>query len=123
MFTISDILRDIDRGCAIYNMLEDRFSYRIIYYVNEDGTGIKYYIDTAYSDLRKTLESIIKNNLSLTNTVVIAQTKIRKNKECICLQSRSYMFNLNEYFQWVTDGRRSRGISRNKMYGQICGKY
>lgn len=124
MFTISSILQDINRHCAINNMLEDRFTYRIIYYVNEDGIGTKHYIDTAYGDLRKTLEGIIKNNLSLTNTVAIAQTTIRKNKECICLQSRSYMFNLNEYFQLVTDGRRNRGKSENKMYGQICcGKY
>ena len=116
MFTISSILQDINRHCAIYNMLEDRFSYRIIYYVNEDGIGTKHYIDTAYGDLRKTLEGIIKNNLSLTNTVAIAQTTIRKNKECICLQSRSYMFNLNEYFEQII-GRKEK-VYVNKNYGR-----
>ena len=116
MFTISSIIQDIDRHCAIYNMLEDRFSYRIIYYVNEDGIGTKHYIDTAYGDLRKTLEGIIKNNLSLTNTVSIALTKILKNKECICLLSSSYMFNLNEYFEQII-GRKEK-VYVNKNYGR-----
>lgn len=28
MYTISDILMDIDRGCLANNMIEDRFTYR-----------------------------------------------------------------------------------------------
>lgn len=32
MFTISNIIEDIDRGCLANNMIEDRFSYRIIFY-------------------------------------------------------------------------------------------
>ena len=31
MFTISNILEDINRGCATHNMVEDCFSYRIIF--------------------------------------------------------------------------------------------
>lgn len=31
MFTISDILQDISRGCAVYNLNEDCFSYRIVF--------------------------------------------------------------------------------------------
>jgi len=34
MYAISDVLRDIDRGCMVYNMVEDKFSYRIVYFVN-----------------------------------------------------------------------------------------
>ena len=46
MFTISDILQDIDRGCLSNNMVEDRFSYRIVFFVNESGKGTKHYIDS-----------------------------------------------------------------------------
>lgn len=34
MYTVSDILEDIDRGCMAHNMVENMFSYRIIFYVN-----------------------------------------------------------------------------------------
>ena len=69
MFTISNIIDDISRGCAVHNMVEDRFSYRIIFFVNEGNNGFKHYIDTTYSGLRKSLESIIRDNLSVTNSV------------------------------------------------------
>ena len=74
MYTISNILADIDRGCMAHNMVENRFRYRIIYFVNEGNNGSKHYIDTAYDGLRKSLESIVRSNLSLTNSVVIAET-------------------------------------------------
>lgn len=41
MYTVSDILADIDRGCMANNMIEDMFSYRIIYFVNEGKQGNK----------------------------------------------------------------------------------
>ncbi len=99
MFTISNILQDIQRGCALYNMNESCFSYRIVYFVNERDTNSKYYIDASYRELRKTLENIIRSNLTLTNCVAIAQITVRKNGKCVCLLSRSYMFSLNDYFR------------------------
>ena len=47
MYTISNIIADIDRGCFANNMIENRFSYRIIFFVNENGKGTKHYIDTS----------------------------------------------------------------------------
>ena len=71
MYTVSDIIAEIDRGCLSHNMIEDRFSYRIIFFVNEGSSGTKHYIDTTYGDLRKSLENIIKGHLTVTNSVVI----------------------------------------------------
>ena len=48
MYTISNIIADIDRGCLSNNMVEDRFSYRIVFFVNENGKGTKHYIDATY---------------------------------------------------------------------------
>ena len=76
MNTISDILMDIDRGCLANNMIEDCFTYRIVYFVNEGNNGKKYYLDSSYRDLWKSLESIIRGNLTLTNNVVIAETTV-----------------------------------------------
>jgi hypothetical protein len=59
MYTISDILMDIDRGCLANNMIEDRFTYRIVYFVNEGNNGKKFYIDSSYRDLRKSLSEAI----------------------------------------------------------------
>lgn len=119
MFTISDILTDINRGCAANNMVEDCFSYRIVFFINEDGKGSKQYVDTSYSGLRKALESIIRNNLSVTNTIVIAETTVLKNGKCVCLQSRSYSFSLNGYFKQIsgecTDRNRSVSYNRYAM--------
>lgn len=112
MYTLSDILADIDRGCAAHNMVEDKFSYRIIFFVNEGNKGSKHYIDTIYEDLRKTLENIIKDHLSLTNRVVVAETTVRKDGKSVCLQSRSYAFSLEEYFKQI--GGEQKDGSRNK---------
>lgn len=116
MHTISDIVADVERHCAIYNMMEDRFSYRIVYYVNEGGVGIKHYIDSTYDGLRRTLETIVKNNLSLENTLVFAQTTVLLNGCGVCLQSRSYMFNLDEYFKQII-GRKEK-VYVNDNYGR-----
>lgn len=101
MYTISNIIADIDRGCLSNNMVEDRFSYRIIFFVNENGKGTKRYIDTSYDDLRKSLESIIRENLSVTNSIVLAAATTRKNGETVSLLSRSYLFNLDGYFEHI----------------------
>ena len=119
MHTVSDILVDIDRGCAVNNMVEDKFSYRIIFFVNEGNQGVKHYIDTVYGDLRKTLEDIIKNHLSLTNRVVIANTTVRKDGNSVCLQSRSYGFSLEEYFKQINGECRDSGSRGNTM----CNRY
>lgn len=118
MYTVSDILADIDRGCMANNMIEDMFSYRIIFYVNEGKRGAKHYIDSQYRDLRKALENIVRNNLSLTNNLVIAETTVLKNGKCICLQSKSYAFSLDSYFKQISGeykGNRSENI--------MCGRY
>lgn len=101
MNTISDILMDIDRGCVANNMIEDCFTYRIIYFVNEGNNGKKFHVDSSYRDLRKSLESIIRKNLTLTNNIVIAETTVLKRGKCTCLQSRSYSFDLEEYFERI----------------------
>ncbi|GFI50510.1 hypothetical protein IMSAGC020_01718 [Lachnospiraceae bacterium] len=114
MYTISDVLRDIDRGCMVYNMVEDKFSYRIVYFVNErNGESTKHYLDTTYNDLWKTLKTIIRNNLSLANSVVVAQTTALKNGKYVCLQSRPYSFSLDGYFQKICDAKEKEYISNN----------
>ena len=119
MYTISDIIADINRGCTANNMVEDRFRYRIIYFVNEGNNGSKYYIDTAYNGLRKALENIIRNNLSLTNSIVIAETTALKNGKPVCLQSKPYSFCLDGYLKQINGECRNSNRSRNIM----CGRY
>ena len=41
MYTVSDIVQDISRGCVAHNMQEDRFTYRKIIFVNEYGSSYK----------------------------------------------------------------------------------
>jgi len=118
MYTISDIITDIDRGCMANNMIEDRFSYRIIFFINEGNKGIKRYVDTSYSDLRKSLESIIRNYLSLENNIVIAETTVLKDGKCVCLQSKSYSFSLEEYFRRIKG--ESRTSNGNIMYDRCA---
>lgn len=114
MFTISNIVEDIDRGILANNMVEDMFRYRIIFFVNEGNNGSKYYIDTAYNGLRKSLENIIRSNLSLTNSVVIAQTTALKNGKSVCLQSRSYSFSLDGYFKQINGECADRNGNYNR---------
>lgn len=120
MYTISDILADINRGCTANNMVENKFSYRIIFFVNEGNQGVKHYIDVMYGDLRKTLEDIIKDHLSLTNRVVIANTTVRKDGKSVCLQSRSYAFSLEEYFKQLSGECRDNGRCGSIVYGRYA---
>lgn len=113
MFTISNILEDVSRGCTAQNMVEDKFTYRIVFFVNEGNKGSKHYVDTTYNGLRKSLENIIRSNLSLTNSVVIAQITALKNGKCVCLQSRSYSFSLDEYFKRISGECSDRNRSGN----------
>ena len=120
MYTISDVLQDIDRGCLANNMIEDRFSYRIIFFVNESGKGTKHYIDSKYGDLRKSFESIIREHLSVTNNVVIAETTALKGGKCVSLLSRSYVFSLEEYFHQIYGRYKSDSENRNITYGRYA---
>lgn len=122
MYTVSDILADIDRGCMANNMFEDMFSYRIIFFVNEGNRGTKHYIDSKYGDLRKSLENIVRSNLSLTNNIVIAETTVLKNGKCVCLQSKSYSFGLEEYFKQIKGERKDSNRSENIIYGRYAVK-
>ena len=101
MVTVSSILEEINRGCAVNNMIEQAFSYRVIYFVNFENRGEKHYIDTSYADLRDVLENIIRRNLTTTNSVVLAAVTVRKNGEVISLLSRAYAFSLDEYFRQI----------------------
>ena len=116
MYTVSDIISDINRGCMANNMIEEMFSYRIIFYVNDGNIGQKHYLDTSYEDLRKSLENIVRNNLSLTNNLVIAKTTVLKNGKCVCLQSRSYSFSLEHYFKRISGENRDDVRGENIAY-------
>lgn len=118
MYTVSDIIADINRGCLANNMVEDRFSYRIIFFVNEGGSGTKHYMDTAYGGLRAALEGIIRDNLSLSNHIVIAETTVLKNGTPVCLQSRPYSFSLDGYFKQISGKYPDRNRRGNIMYGR-----
>lgn len=116
MYTISDILRDVDCGILANNMIETCFSYRIIYFMNRNGKGTKHYTDTSYGDLRKALEDIIRNNLSLTDSVTVAAVTVRKNGQSVALQSRPYSFSLDEYFDKI-NGKSNSKNNKYIMYG------
>ena len=116
MYTIKNIVEDISRGCIRNNLNEDCFSFRIVYYTNEHGTGTKHYMDSTYGGLRQTLETIVRNNLTLENTLVVAQTTVRKDGRCVCLQSRSYPFSFGKYFELISGKREKCYIENN--YGR-----
>lgn len=120
MYTVSDIIKDVDRGIAANNMIETYFSYRIFYYVNEGNKGAKHTEDTPYNGLRKALENIIRNNLSVTNTVVIAEVTAWKDGESVSLMGRPYGFNLSGYFEQIA-GRKEKGYIRGS-YGRRAGR-
>lgn len=119
MHTVSDIIADIDRGCMANNMVEDRFSYRIVYFVNENGRGTKHYADASYGNLRQVLENIIRGNLTTTNTVVIAAATARKSGETVSLLGRAYAFNLSGYFRKICEEREKGSISNNYGSGRV----
>lgn len=116
MYTISDILYDVDRGILAHNMIETCFSYRIVYFVNENGNGTKFCVNTSYDGLRTALENIIRGNLSATNSIVISAVTTLKDGKCVSLISKSYGFNLNEYFRKICEGKEKEYISIN--YGR-----
>ena len=119
MFTVTDILQDVQRGILANNMNEACFSYRLVYFINErNGTSTKNYLDTKYVNLIKVFENIIRNNLSLTNNIVISSVTVRKNGKCICLLSRSYVFSLDGYFKQINGER-----SNNRYIHATFGKY
>lgn len=120
MYTISDIIADINRGCIANNMVEDMFRYRIIFFVNEGDHSSKHYIDTPYNGLRRLLENIIRSNLSVTNNLVIAETTVLKNGKSVCLQSRSYSFSLDGYFKQISGECRNSNRNRNIMCGRCA---
>lgn len=120
MFTISNIVDDINRGILAHNMVEDKFSYRIIFFVNEGDKGSKHYKDAVYEELRKTLEDIIRGNLTLANRVVIANTTVLMNGKSVCLQSRSYAFSLEEYLQQLSGECRDSNRRGNIMHNRYA---
>ncbi len=118
MFTISSILQDINRHCAIYNMLEDKFTYRLVYFINAQNGNEKHCIEARFDGLKAALEGIVRGNLTTKNNVVIAAITARKDGEIVSLLSRSYPFSLNEYFQWITGKRKNRNNTYNNRYAQ-----
>ena len=122
MYTVSDIIADIDRGCMAHNMIEDSFSYRIVFFVNEGNKGYKHYTDTPYSGLRKALEGIIRGNLAVTNSIVIAETTALKNGKCVCLQSRTYTFSLEGYFRQINGEYKGSNRNGAVMHGRYAAR-
>lgn len=122
MFTISDILEDISRGCIANNMVETEFSYRLVYFINFGNGSEKHYIDTRYDGLRTTLENIIRGNLTTTNSIVLAAVTARKNGEIVSLLSRSYPFSLSEYFQKICEAKEKeyKTVNYGRKRAQWC---
>lgn len=120
MLTVSDILQDIQRGIFANNMNENKFTYRVVFFINDGNKGTKHYIDTSYENLRRSLENIIKDNLSVTNSIVISAITVRKNKESVSLLSRSYMFSLNDYFRKLNGEYKSRDNYGNTYRKKVC---
>lgn len=116
MVTVSQMLIDIDRGIAAHNMIETCFWYRIIYFVNDENKGTKFRVDTSYDGLRESLENIIRDNLTTTNSLVIAEVTVRKDKQSISLLSKAYGFSLDGYFQKICEKKEKKYISDN--YGR-----
>lgn len=113
MFTISSILSDIDRGILANNMIEHAFSYRLVYFVNENGKGTKFCVDASFADLRGVLENIIKKNLTTTNAIVVSAVTVLKNGKAISLLSRAYPFSLSGYFEQIVGEKEKNYISNN----------
>ena len=114
MYTLSDILTDINNGILANNMIETCFSYRIVFYINENGKGTKFYADTSYENLRRSLENIIRRNLSTTNSIVISAVTVWKNGESVSLLSKAYGFSLDRYFRQINGEERN---GNNNRYG------
>ena len=102
------------------NMIEEYFSYRIVFFVNEGNRGTKHYTDTSYDGLRKALENIIRGHLDLTNRIVIAETTALKDGKCVCLQSRSYAFSLDGYFKQISGENKDSIRNGTAVYGRYA---
>lgn len=120
MYTVSSILNDLDRGIMAHNMIENYFSYRVVYFINFENRSEKYYIDTRYDGLRETLENIIRRNLTTINTVVISAVTVRKNGESVSLLNRAYGFNLSEYFRQICEESMERNRSGKISYNRYA---
>lgn len=122
MFTISNILEDIQRKTTANNMIETCFSYRLVYFVNENGKGRKCYVDTPYGNLRRSLENIIRENLSTTNCIVFAAVTTQKDGETVSLLSRSYSFNLDGYFEQIIGKKEKeyKNVNFGRRRAQWC---
>lgn len=103
-------------------MNEGSFSYRIVFFVNGGGKDTKHHIDTSFSGLRKSLEGIVRSNLSLTSTVSVAQTTVLKDGGCIRLQSRAYKFSLEGYFSHLAGTGRDGIRKGNITYGRCAAR-
>ncbi len=114
MYTISNMLEDIRRKTTANNMIETYFVYRLIYFVNFGSKSEKHYVDTQYDGLRSALESIIRENLTTTNTVVIAAITVKKNREIVSLLSKAYKFSLEEYFRQLA-GKSKNGSRKGNI--------
>ena len=57
------------------------------------------------------MENIIRENLTVTNNVVIADTTVLKRGKCTCLQSKAYSFSLEEYFRRI----KGDNVSKNSL--------
>ena len=121
MYTVSSIVEDVQRWILAHNMVETCFAYRIIYFVNENGNGRKMYVDTPYENLRRSLENIIRDNLSTTNSVVISAVTVWKNGEVVSLLSKSYGFSLDGYFRQIV-GEKEKEY-KNINYGRRCANW
>ena len=120
MYTVSSILNDVDRGIVAHNMIENYFSYRVVYFINFENRSEKYYIDTRYDGLRETLENIIRRNLTTINTVVISAVTGRKNGESVSLLNMAYGFNLSEYFRQICEESMERNRSGKISYNRYA---
>lgn len=116
---LHQFLQDLDSGIAANNMVETCFSYRIIFYINENGKGAKHYIDTTYDSLRESLENIVRNNLTLTNSIVVAAVTTLKDGKCIRLLNRAYGFSLEEYLRRIS-GDGDNGRNGSVFYGRYA---
>lgn len=117
MYTITNILSDVNRGILAHNMIEDKFSYRIVFFVNDGNEGRKNYMDTSYDGLRAALENIVRKNLTVTNNIVLAAVTARKNGKTVSLLSRSYSFGLGGYFKQISGKYDCNSRNENMMYG------
>lgn len=114
MYTTHEIMLDFKRGCLAYNIIEDRFIYRISYYVNRDRVGRRYYCTVSYDEMQQAIVGIIKKHLTWETDVVISGITAKKGTETMKLLSRSYPFSLETYFAYIEGRATHEKINRNR---------